>query len=158
MSAITPPRAGPAIEPAPVAPRAVPRASPRFPGRAVSETNARAEIQLAAEPMPWIARAANRTPIEFDAAMRTDPAATSNRPPANSGRLPIESAARPSGSDRRAIGTAYAARARPRAASPAPVLCSIAGSSGAIKPRSAESTVTAPTAIAMTARRLHCDR
>ena len=51
-SAVTPPSAGPAIEPALVAPRATPSASPRRPGGAVSDTSARAEIQLAAEPTP----------------------------------------------------------------------------------------------------------
>src|SRR5215208_4629114 len=51
-SAVTPPSAGPAIEPAPVAPRATPNASPRRPGGAVSDTSARAEIQLAADPTP----------------------------------------------------------------------------------------------------------
>src|SRR4029453_14565261 len=50
-SAVTPPSAGPAIEPALVAANATPSASPRFPGGARSETTASAAIQLAAEPV-----------------------------------------------------------------------------------------------------------
>src|SRR3954464_15342626 len=50
--AVTPPSAGAADRPALVAPRATPSASPRRPGGAVSDTSARAEIQLAAEPTP----------------------------------------------------------------------------------------------------------
>jgi hypothetical protein len=91
---------------------------PRLPGGAVSETSGRAEIQLAADPIPWTARATSRTTIDSDTAISTDPTATNNSPTANSGRLPTESTARPSGSESRAIGTAYAASANPRAASP----------------------------------------
>ena len=44
----------------------------------MSDTRARAEIQLAAEPRPWTPRAAISTPTEWVSATRTDPAATSS--------------------------------------------------------------------------------
>ena len=80
VSAATPPSAGPAIEPTPVAPRATPSAWPRFSGAAVSETSASAEIQLAADPTPCTARAAISTASESDAAIRPEPAAISSQP------------------------------------------------------------------------------
>ncbi len=103
---MTPPSAGPTIEPIPVAASAAPSAWPRLPGGAVSDTRARAEIQLAAEPRPWTARAAMSAPTEWVSGTRTDPAATSRRPATSSLRRPRASAARPSGSENSAIGTA----------------------------------------------------
>ena len=105
-SAVTPPSAGPTMEPMPVAASAFPRAWPRPPGGAESETRARAEIQLAAEPRPWTPRAAIRAPTEWVTATSTDPAATSARPATSSLRRPTASAARPRGSEKSAIGTA----------------------------------------------------
>ena len=105
-SAVTPPSAGPRIEPIPVAASAAPRAWPRRPAGAVSETRASAEIQLAADPRPWTARAAINAPTELVTATSTEPAATNTRPPTSSLRRPKVSAARPSGSENSAIGTA----------------------------------------------------
>src|SRR5215216_453656 len=152
-SAATPPSAGPAIEPTPVAPMATPSASPRLPGGAVSETSASAAIQLAADPTPWTARAATSNASESEAAMRPDPAPTTMRPTASRSLRPRRSAMRPSGSDSTAIGTAYAARVTPSASGPAPVRSSMVGRSGAIKPSSVASIITAPIAIATIARR-----
>ena len=79
-SAVTPPSAGPAIEPAPVAARANPIASPRLPGGARSETSASAAIQLAADPTPWIARPSIRRASDSEAAITAEPAAASSNP------------------------------------------------------------------------------
>jgi hypothetical protein len=105
-SAVTPPSAGPAIEPIPVAASAAPSDSPRRPGGAVSETRASAEIQLAAEPTPWIVRAAINSSSEWETAIRRDPAAISSSPAISNALRPKRSAARPSGSESSAIGTA----------------------------------------------------
>ena len=94
------------MEPTLVAPSANPRAWPRWPGGALSDTSASAEIQLAAEPTPWISRAAISSSSECEAAITADPAATSSRPATRSPLRPKRSAARPSGSDSSATGIA----------------------------------------------------
>ena len=105
-SAVTPPSAGPAIEPALVAPRATPIASPLRPGRARSETRASAAIQLAADPTPWMTRPSISGQMDSDAAITPEPAAASTSPAISRPLRPTESARRPSGSERRTIGTA----------------------------------------------------
>jgi hypothetical protein len=105
-SAVTPPSAGPAIEPTLVAASATPIDSPRFPGGARSDTTASAAIQLAAEPSPWTARPAISTSSDSVTAIRPEPAPVSSRPPTSSHRLPTMSAARPRGSENSITGTA----------------------------------------------------
>ncbi len=148
-----PPSAGPAIAPKLLAARAKPIASPFLPGRARSETRARAATQLAVDPSPCTARPASSTPSDPESAITIEPAPVSTSPPSSRGRRPIRSARRPVGIETTRIGIAYAAIANPSAASPAPVRRSISGRSGAITPSSAVSSAIAEIATVRIARR-----
>ncbi len=51
-----------------------------MPAGALSETSARAEIQLAADPRPWTPRAATSAPTELVTATNAEPTATRTQP------------------------------------------------------------------------------
>ena len=101
-----PPSAGPPIAPRLLAASAKPIASPLRPGRARSETRARAATQLSVEPTPWTERPISNGGNAPDTAIRIEPRPVRTRPPSSNGLRPIRSARRPTGSEMIRIGIA----------------------------------------------------